>query len=271
MFIYAIVCSETLKIYIGQHKREDLQHYLQQKWYRAHTNAKRERRSYLYNAMRKYPRESWSIHPLISGIENRKELDEWEQLLIYALKAQHPDVGYNICDGGEGRTGPLTEETKQKLSVIVRDRWANLSPADRQQRNQKLSETRLEMYAESRNARAAARAAKPPRDPACPPAQRKKISESMKQGIAEGRIQIYELSPEDRKKAREATIKALTGVPRPPEVMAILRTPEVQAKRLANLRAAKKDKPVSVETCARLSEAKRKYWEAQFLKTVAYG
>jgi hypothetical protein len=114
MFVYLIVCSETLKIYIGQHKGDNLRQYLQQKLSEA--NRGFSGRSHLYSAMRAHPRESWSIHPLVSGIENKKELDETEQLLIYALKSQHPNVGYNICDGGEGFTGPHTEEAKRKIS-----------------------------------------------------------------------------------------------------------------------------------------------------------
>lgn len=114
MIVYVIVCSETLKIYIGQHSGPDLQKYLAKKWYAAHHFGVR---SHLYAAMRKYPRESWSIHPLVVGIETKPELDETERLLIYALKTQHPDVGYNICDGGEGFTGPHTEEWKQKTSA----------------------------------------------------------------------------------------------------------------------------------------------------------
>jgi hypothetical protein len=261
MFIYVIVNSETLKIYVGQHKGESLTRYLQQKWWDAHYYS--GKRSHLYAAMRKYPKEFWSIHPLVSGVETRAELDEIEKHYIKVLKTQHPDVGYNICDGGEGFSGPHSEEAKQKLGSIVREQWANLSPADRQQRNQKSSETRLGMFAESRIAKAAARAARPPRNLACLPEQRKKISESMKRGIAEGRIHIYKLTLEDREKARQAAIAALTGVPRPPEVMAILRTPEVQAKRLAALRAAKKGKPVSAETKARMSEGKRRWWAAR--------
>ena len=132
MFIYVIVCSATLKIYIGQHKGANLQHYLQQKWYRAHSG--RDLRSHLYLAMRAHPRESLSIHPLISGIENRKELDESEQLLIYALKAQHPDVGYNICDGGEGFTGPQSDSARALISASLREQHKNgdrMSPEGR--------------------------------------------------------------------------------------------------------------------------------------------
>lgn len=118
MFVYVIVCSETLKIYVGQHKGPDLGKYLSKKWFDAHRYA--AKRSHLYAAMRKHPRDSWSIHPLVSGIEDKKELDETEQLLIYALNAQHPDVGYNICDGGEGFTGIHTEEWKRQLSARMK-------------------------------------------------------------------------------------------------------------------------------------------------------
>lgn len=148
MFIYVIVCSETLKIYVGQHKKEDLQHYLHQKWYRAHHSPERERRSYLYRAMRKHPRESWSIHPLVSGIEDKKELDEMERLLIYALNAQHPDVGYNICDGGEGNTSPCSEATKEKL------RLAHTGRVKSAEELVHLSEAMKKLYAESPEYRA---------------------------------------------------------------------------------------------------------------------
>jgi len=122
MFIYVIVCSKTLKIYIGQHKGKDLQHYLQQKLYEARNHLKV--RSHLYAAMRKYPRKSWSIHPLVSDVQTRTELDELEKHYIRVLKTQHPDVGYNICDGGEGFTGPHTKAECQRISKRMKAQWA---------------------------------------------------------------------------------------------------------------------------------------------------
>jgi hypothetical protein len=116
MFVYVIVCSETLKIYIGQHKKESLTRYLQQKWWQAHHHL--TARSHLYAAMRKYARDSWSIHPLVSDVRTRGELDELERHYIRALNTQHHDVGYNICDGGEGFTGPHSESARQKMSKI---------------------------------------------------------------------------------------------------------------------------------------------------------
>ena len=114
MVIYVIVCSENLKVYIGQHTGADLQHYLQQKLYEARNRLKA--RSHLYAALRKHPRDTWSIHPLVSGIELRSDLDALERHYIRVLKTQHPEVGYNICDGGEGFTGPHTDEAKRKIS-----------------------------------------------------------------------------------------------------------------------------------------------------------
>lgn len=117
MFIYVIVCSETLKIYVGQHKGNNLQKYLQTKF--SDAKCQLNRRSHLFNAMRLHSKDSWSIHPLVSGIEDKRDLDETEQLLISALNAQHPDVGYNICDGGEGFTGPHSDESRQKMREKV--------------------------------------------------------------------------------------------------------------------------------------------------------
>jgi hypothetical protein len=134
MFVYVIVCSETQKIYIGQHKRDDLRHYLQQKWYEAHNNVKR--RSHLYAAMRRHSRETWSIHSLVSGIETRAEVDALEKHFIRALNTQHPEVGYNICAGGEGLAGEFTPEHRAKLRAAI----ANRDPAAEAERRKQISE-----------------------------------------------------------------------------------------------------------------------------------
>lgn len=135
MVIYVIVCSESLKFYIGQHKKEELGKYLWQKWWAAH-NRNITTRSHLYKAMRKYPREMWSIWSLVSGIETKKELDEMEKHFIRVLKAQHPDVGYNICAGGEGFTGKFTPEHRAKLRAAI----ANRDPEVENLRRRRLSE-----------------------------------------------------------------------------------------------------------------------------------
>jgi len=105
MFVYVIVNSETLKIYIGQHKGQNLQKYLQQKMSHA-IRGQYAGRSYLYAAMRKYPKDVWSIHPLIV-VQTVSECGYYERKLIEALNTQHPDVGYNLCHGGAGCSAAL--------------------------------------------------------------------------------------------------------------------------------------------------------------------
>jgi hypothetical protein len=136
MFVYVIVCSETLKIYVGQHKGSDLRQYLQQKWSEARRGI--STRSRLYSSMRKHPRATWSIHPLISNLTTREECDRWEKMLIVALNAQHPDVGYNICRGGEGFTGPHTEQWRKATLDRINAYWAN--PKNREQRRKESTE-----------------------------------------------------------------------------------------------------------------------------------
>jgi hypothetical protein len=123
MFVYVIVCSETLKVYVGQHKGNNLRQYLQQKMSEARRGF--SGRSRLYASMLKHPRESWSIHQLISDLQTRAECDAWERYYISHLKTQHPDVGYNICDGGEGFTGPHTPEALQKMDAKRKKYWSH--------------------------------------------------------------------------------------------------------------------------------------------------
>ena len=127
MFVYVIVNSATLKIYVGQHKGNNLRQYLQQKQSEAERHL--SLRSKLYASMRKHGHEVWGIHPLVSDLQTRVECDEWERHYIKVLKAQHSDVGYNICDGGEGFTGPHTDEWKQQMSERMMGRF--MSPETR--------------------------------------------------------------------------------------------------------------------------------------------
>jgi hypothetical protein len=78
--------------------------------------------SRLNASIRKHGREHFHIYPLFEGI-TKEEIIEHEKLLIKALKAQHPDIGYNICKGGEGFTGPHTEEAKRKNSDASVKMW----------------------------------------------------------------------------------------------------------------------------------------------------
>ena len=118
MFIYVITNKVTGKIYIGQHKGNNLKKYLQDKFSQAKYELKRKghgRGSHLFASMRKHPKEVWSIEPLFEGIETKEELDRLERLLIALYDTRNPKVGYNICKGGEGFTGTHSDEWKQKM------------------------------------------------------------------------------------------------------------------------------------------------------------
>lgn len=126
MFVYVIVNSETQKIYVGQHKGANLRQYLQQKQSEARRNI--SLRSHLYAAMRKHS-DGWSIHPLISNVATRAELDELEKHFIAVLNTRNPEVGYNICRGGEGYTGPgyWLGKKRPNQTVPKRPGWRNKS------------------------------------------------------------------------------------------------------------------------------------------------
>jgi hypothetical protein len=116
-FIYVIVCNETLKLYVGQHRGiSSLARYLSNKI----STAKYHQRggTYLEKAMRKYPREAWSIWPLVSEIKTQKELDETERYYIRVLSARNHAVGYNITEGGDGFRSRHTAAARKKMSLI---------------------------------------------------------------------------------------------------------------------------------------------------------
>ena len=124
MFIYLIVNRKTGKYYVGQHKGNSLRKYLQQKLHHAQSGV--SSRSHLYNSMRAHPDPSvWSIHTLRSNITDRAELNQTERDFIAFLKSQDPEYGYNLCRGGEGRTGPHTPEARQKIGYASCQLWSN--------------------------------------------------------------------------------------------------------------------------------------------------
>jgi len=113
MFIYLIVNRVTGKYYVGQHKGTDLKKYLQQKFGHAKRNEGKGG-SHLYASMRKHGREAFTIHALLSNVQTRPELNQYERDFIAFLRSQDPEYGYNICRGGEGFTGPHGPEFKAK-------------------------------------------------------------------------------------------------------------------------------------------------------------
>jgi hypothetical protein len=115
MFVYIIVNQETLKIYVGKTIGSNLNSYLRRKISDAIKGNYRGG-SHLFSAMWKCPSSVWSIHPVISDLQTNEELCYWERFLIKALGSHYPDIGYNLCSGGEGHTGSHTLETRLKMS-----------------------------------------------------------------------------------------------------------------------------------------------------------
>ena len=115
MFVYKIVNKETGKWYIGKTVTKNLPKYLS--WKIRDAQKHRENGlSYLFRAMRKYSSNVWEIQPLWHG-QTDEEICTWERHFITVFRTTHPYFGYNICAGGEGHRGPLSEETKRKMSL----------------------------------------------------------------------------------------------------------------------------------------------------------
>ena|SRR5208283_525021 len=122
MYIYLIVNHATGKYYVGQHKGNNLRKYLQQKF--GHARKGLSKRSRLYDALREFPAEAFTIHALLSDIQTKQELNQVERDFITFLRSQDPEYGYNICRGGEGFTGPHTPKAKAKVTEALKQRWA---------------------------------------------------------------------------------------------------------------------------------------------------
>ena len=222
MFIYAIVNSATLKIYIGQHKGKSLQKYLQDKLSAAKIG--QNQRSHLFASMRKHPRDVWSIHPLISDLQTREDCDTWERVLIQALKSQHPDVGYNICRGGEGRTGPHSEAYRIKYRGVPKPEGFG---------------DKIRQALTGRT---------------WTPEQREKIPEGIRRAQSDGRM--HRFTSEEMEQAHKAAAITLRGVSRPPEAMAGCHTPEAREKRTQALRG----RTHTATAKQHMSEGKRQEW-----------
>ncbi len=141
MHIYLIVNHATGKYYVGQHKGSSLQKYLISKlWDAEH---QRNGQSYLYASMRKHGRAAFTIHSLLSDIQTKAELDQYEKDFIKFLRARDPEYGYNICKGGEGFTGPHSLKTRERFSQRMKEWWSDPKTLDiRTEVARKVSEAR---------------------------------------------------------------------------------------------------------------------------------
>jgi group I intron endonuclease len=91
MFVYLITNTINGKRYVGQTRQT-----LAKRWI-AHCSKNRCR--YLYNAIQKYGRQSFSIESIVE-VPTLELANEFEIEYIERYKTQYPN-GYNICSGGE--------------------------------------------------------------------------------------------------------------------------------------------------------------------------
>lgn len=111
MFVYLITNTVNGKKYVGQHSGEDLQKYWKWKISCANSGYK----GCLFNAIRKYGFENFTIKP-IAIVGTKWELDLYEIGLIRSLNTKVPN-GYNLTDGGEGAVGAVrSKETRNRMS-----------------------------------------------------------------------------------------------------------------------------------------------------------
>jgi hypothetical protein len=68
---------------------------------------------YIGNAIQKHGKKNFRKE-ILCECSTKVELDEKERFWIKELDCKVPN-GYNISDGGEGRTGPMSEEQKKKM------------------------------------------------------------------------------------------------------------------------------------------------------------
>ena len=123
MYVYLITNAVNGKIYVGQHKGDNLVQYLQKKFWAAQHKPKE--RSSLFAAIRKHGRENFSIEPIaeVHGDMPKAVLNSLETFCIAFLDSRNHEKGYNICRGGEGFTGPHSEEAKKKNAAASRLMW----------------------------------------------------------------------------------------------------------------------------------------------------
>jgi len=125
MYIYQIKNIINDKKYVGKTKRDILTRWLE------HVSASKDNKDEqtFYYALQKYGIESFEIIILQDcRIENTIDfLNEREKYWIKTLNSKVPN-GYNMTDGGDGGSEPgrvVSEETREKIKIIARERYFN--------------------------------------------------------------------------------------------------------------------------------------------------
>jgi group I intron endonuclease len=116
MLVYKITNSVNKKVYIGITSKP-----LQTRWSGHLVQLRQGNKRALYNAIRKYGQENFSIEEIDRAI-TAEELGMLEQKYILQYNSFGPG-GYNMCAGGIGPLGLLhSEETKNKIKAAIKNK-----------------------------------------------------------------------------------------------------------------------------------------------------
>ena len=115
MIIYKTTNLVNGKIYVGKDTKNN------PKYYGSGHHFKR--------ALKKYKRKNF-IKKILEYCKNEEELNERERYWIKELKAQDPNIGYNIIDGGPN-----------PILFGERNWWAKATPEQREHHKKRLKET----------------------------------------------------------------------------------------------------------------------------------
>lgn len=121
MLVYILTNNINGKVYIGQTIRS-----LRERWCHHYGSANRGCKKRLYQAIRKYGKDSFSIRTLRKAI-SREQLNRLEKYFIKEYKSNNSEFGYNLTIGGQSgpplkRTNkikkeraPISEETRLRM------------------------------------------------------------------------------------------------------------------------------------------------------------
>src|SRR5271165_7153962 len=100
MQVYLIQNLVNGKCYVGQHSGDDLEKYWKHNVRAALRNS--GNKTYLYNAIRKYGEENFTIRR-IHKADSKEDMDNAEIAYIKFFGTTDDELGYNITAGGGGR------------------------------------------------------------------------------------------------------------------------------------------------------------------------
>lgn len=111
MYIYLATNSINGKYYVGKTVMD-----IAKRWSVHCSVARKDSRSTLHNAIRKYGSECFTVEVLTTATST-EQLDQLERLWIIALRSYDRTIGYNMTMGGEGITGHKhSPETRARIS-----------------------------------------------------------------------------------------------------------------------------------------------------------